>query len=824
MLFGGDAGTPIAGQQGFAQFQPNLMDTDAYQPEVGLYNQDVFTQHQHMSPQHQYSPTAPHQYNMPPQKNPTPTRPPAMLKARAAELKAQLLKGKEARAGSATPPVPAAAAVARHNASADASSSLHGSPKTPSTATEPHDQDVNDLIAQYSVSKPTASAQTKDQNSDTTTMTTNTPQGSIIPSSSAKSQESSLGSPIKVPKPPPNGISSVHAMVKANQTRHASNGSISEGEILEDTPKKPSPPTEPRQRQPTSKPETIGDELTRIMDNQLAKNSNGSGARDDSPPRRAPPSNPRSYSQRGYDERRDESQPRSDKRGSYQPDHKPERKSASEFEKDPYQRRSSRDESYHRPDSNNVQKREETKAANPQKLSTLDDVLAHDEDLKEWLEITGYHNAPYRDKILSRRRALARLDAERKKLLADIEADERSGLPPTPGPQTSVSSMLPPPIPNKVGPQTEITISPTEKMEESKGDKLIPIKRAHSDVDDGRDGGFSGKIARIDDRGPRIKDEDDYDHRRPRSSGSSAQRWQPTDHRDERSPPRHRYDDDRDSRDRGDSRDRNISPGRRAFESRPPARSTSFGTDDSRYRDRDEHQERDKRPFVSVGGYRGRAFDPNYRGRGRGRGRGDYQSREFQSHQQHDSKSESSFGSRIANGKPYKEQRGFDRGGKGDTRYFIVKSYNEENVLRCIADSVWTTQAQNGSVFKEAFESCKNVILVFSINKSKAFQGYARMESLPGSVQRPAWQESINWESAGAFKVKWMVVCSTKFRRIGHLKNALNEDQAVLIGKDGQEIEENCGLGLIELIHEEVREALIAWRHSDEKGPWEDYR
>jgi len=76
-----------------------------------------------------------------------------------------------------------------------------------------------------------------------------------------------------------------------------------------------------------------------------------------------------------------------------------------------------------------------------------------------------------------------------------------------------------------------------------------------------------------------------------------------------------------------------------------------------------------------------------------------------------------------------------------DTRYFIVKSFNEENVLNCIEDvsplslfakphallnlqSIWTTQVQNGSVFKEAFETCKNVILVFSINKSRAFQGY----------------------------------------------------------------------------------------------------
>ena len=62
---GGGAGTPLAGQQGFAQHQPNLMQfEDAngegfmgnnFQPEVGLYNQDAFMQNQYMSPQHQVS-------------------------------------------------------------------------------------------------------------------------------------------------------------------------------------------------------------------------------------------------------------------------------------------------------------------------------------------------------------------------------------------------------------------------------------------------------------------------------------------------------------------------------------------------------------------------------------------------------------------------------------------------------------------------------------------------------------------------------------------------------------------------------------------------
>jgi hypothetical protein len=87
------------------------------------------------------------------------------------------------------------------------------------------------------------------------------------------------------------------------------------------------------------------------------------------------------------------------------------------------------------------------------------------------------------------------------------------------------------------------------------------------------------------------------------------------------------------------------------------------------------------------------------------------------------------------------------------------------------------------------------------------------MESLPGTVEVPSWQKAISWESAGAFRIKWLVICSTRFNRIGHLKNALNGNRAVLIGKDGQEIEENCGAKLIELIDEEFDQALSSWKH-----------
>lgn len=94
------------------------------------------------------------------------------------------------------------------------------------------------------------------------------------------------------------------------------------------------------------------------------------------------------------------------------------------------------------------------------------------------------------------------------------------------------------------------------------------------------------------------------------------------------------------------------------------------------------------------------------------------------------------------------------------------------------------------------------------------------MESIPGSASVPDWQKQINWESAGAFHVKWLVICSTRFHRIGHLKNSLNEGQAVLIGKDGQEIEEGCGRALVECIDEEVEGAIALGGGGREEEVW----
>ncbi|KAL5084964.1 hypothetical protein Trisim1_011318, partial [Trichoderma cf. simile WF8] len=71
------------------------------------------------------------------------------------------------------------------------------------------------------------------------------------------------------------------------------------------------------------------------------------------------------------------------------------------------------------------------------------------------------------------------------------------------------------------------------------------------------------------------------------------------------------------------------------------------------------------------------------------------------------------------------ETRRFSKSRKlAESRYFLVKSFNFKNVDMSQRDGLWITSSRNGAIFANAFKHHKNVFLIFSVNKSKAFQGY----------------------------------------------------------------------------------------------------
>ncbi|RDA87862.1 hypothetical protein CP532_2989 [Ophiocordyceps camponoti-leonardi (nom. inval.)] len=137
-----------------------------------------------------------------------------------------------------------------------------------------------------------------------------------------------------------------------------------------------------------------------------------------------------------------------------------------------------------------------------------------------------------------------------------------------------------------------------------------------------------------------------------------------------------------------------------------------------------------------------------------------------------------------------------------DTRFFLVKCFNTANIYMSQRDGLWVTQTKNGEVFTQAFKECQSVILFFSINKSRGFQGFARMMSVPdAALPKPDWIQKINLKAAtDPFRVDWINTAVTEFDQVGDLKNPLNEFRSVVVGRDGQEYPPECGLKMMALL------------------------
>ena len=142
-----------------------------------------------------------------------------------------------------------------------------------------------------------------------------------------------------------------------------------------------------------------------------------------------------------------------------------------------------------------------------------------------------------------------------------------------------------------------------------------------------------------------------------------------------------------------------------------------------------------------------------------------------------------------------------------NVRYFLIKSWNYENIDTAQHECTWCTQTKNEDLFTEAFRNSEHVILIFSANNSHAFQGYARMQCLPGEpgVLDPTWRKYLRWPTTKPFKIRWITKGDSPYRVAGNLRNPLNDDSLVFVGRDGQEIPDRVGVELCEAIDEDTK-------------------
>eukprot|EP00439_Symbiodinium_sp_Y106_P042245 s3112_g5.t1 len=126
-------------------------------------------------------------------------------------------------------------------------------------------------------------------------------------------------------------------------------------------------------------------------------------------------------------------------------------------------------------------------------------------------------------------------------------------------------------------------------------------------------------------------------------------------------------------------------------------------------------------------------------------------------------------------------------------RFFVITSNLGENVVKSVEHNVWATQRKNEDALTDAFLHSKAVILIFSVNKSGAFQGYARMRGLPG---RSKCRSNPFGGYGRMFDVEWLRLQDVVMPEVSYIRNSLDGGREVGYARDGQELPAAVGAEL----------------------------
>ncbi|KAF3627197.1 hypothetical protein FXO37_29979 [Capsicum annuum] len=99
---------------------------------------------------------------------------------------------------------------------------------------------------------------------------------------------------------------------------------------------------------------------------------------------------------------------------------------------------------------------------------------------------------------------------------------------------------------------------------------------------------------------------------------------------------------------------------------------------------------------------------------------------------------------------------------------------------------IWATQATYEDILDEEFHNSSKVILIFSVNMSGYFQGYAQMTSPVGLRRGQVWSQGNGGRNTWGrnFDVNWLRFSDLPFQRTLHLKNPWNQYKPVKISRD----------------------------------------
>ena len=130
-----------------------------------------------------------------------------------------------------------------------------------------------------------------------------------------------------------------------------------------------------------------------------------------------------------------------------------------------------------------------------------------------------------------------------------------------------------------------------------------------------------------------------------------------------------------------------------------------------------------------------------------------------------------------------------------NARFFVIKSYAEDDIHRSIKYSVWCSTEHGNRRLDGAFREQKskggNVYLFYSVNGSGHFCGVAQMISEVNFSQDTGIWTQDKWK--GRFGVKWIYVKDVPNNQLRHIRLENNENKPVTNSRDTQEVPPDKG-------------------------------
>lgn len=131
-------------------------------------------------------------------------------------------------------------------------------------------------------------------------------------------------------------------------------------------------------------------------------------------------------------------------------------------------------------------------------------------------------------------------------------------------------------------------------------------------------------------------------------------------------------------------------------------------------------------------------------------------------------------------------------------RFYVVKASSQRTVDVSVSTGLWSLGPATDRKVQWALKEGKEVVLVFSVQGSGHFQGYAQLQGLASSMCCPPNDYAAS-TGGRCYFIEWKHRCNLPFQSTRHLLNPWNENRKVQVSRDGQEIEPRIGEALCRL-------------------------